>query len=123
MYTISKEFEFHAAHFLPLHDGKCRSPHGHSYKAIIICKSPSLIEDGPKTGMVQDYYDISQAVKPIIEQYLDHHDINETTGLQPTTSENLSKWLFDKLQPSLPFLAAVIIKETESSSCKYEPEL
>jgi 6-pyruvoyltetrahydropterin/6-carboxytetrahydropterin synthase len=120
-WTLRKTVRFEAAHHLPHHDGKCRRVHGHSWEAVIEVRGRSLWQDGPKTGMVMDYGEISQAVDPIWEDYLDHHDLNATTGLDSPTSERLAKWLFDTLAPHLyENLVAVTIRETCTSECRYE---
>lgn len=121
-WTIEKEFRFEAAHRLPQHDGKCRRLHGHSWVGRVIVENDSLIQSGAKQGMVLDYYDIGQAVKPLVEDYLDHHYLNETTGLANPSCEELARWIFDRLKPLLPnmLLKAVVIEETCTSRCRYE---
>jgi 6-pyruvoyltetrahydropterin/6-carboxytetrahydropterin synthase len=122
-WTIRKIVTFEAAHHLPFHDGKCRRVHGHSWQAIIECRGRALHRRGPKVGMVVDYGDLSAAVDPIVEQYLDHWDLNDTTGLENPTSEHLAKWLFDKLAAvKVPALVAVTIRETCTSECRYARE-
>lgn len=50
-----------------------------------------------------------------------HHYLNETTGLENTTSEEIAKWIFEKLEAAgLPGLYAVEIKETCTSGCTYK---
>lgn len=123
MFRLMKTFRFEAAHHLPQHDGKCRRVHGHSWVGKIVVESPgcNLRCDGPKAGMVIDYGDISAVIKPVVEQYLDHWNLNETTGLANPTSEELARWIYDKVKPALSMLAAVIIEETCTSSCEYRP--
>lgn len=121
MFRLEKEIHFEAAHFLPHHDGVCRNLHGHGYRAVLVLESEELVTAGPKVGMVQDYADVSAAVRPLLEDYLDHKNLNETTGLENTTSEELARWLFQKLKPSLPLLAAVRIHETCTASTEYRP--
>ena len=81
----------------------------------------SLIIGGPKNGMVIDYGDLSKVVKPFVEARLDHWYLNESTGLLNPTSEELARWIFEQLQPSLPDLAAVRVEETCTSSCTFRP--
>lgn len=121
MFTLTKSFRFEAAHHLPNHDGKCRRKHGHSWTGSVVVDGDTLFTDGPKAGMLIDYYDLSVAVNPIVEEYLDHHDLNQTLDLKNPTSELIAKWLFDKLKPRLPMLVAVIINETCTSACEYRP--
>jgi len=56
--TISKTFDFDAAHFLPnvARNHKCRRMHGHTYRVEIICWG---VVDA--RGMVLDYAEIAAA--------------------------------------------------------------
>ncbi len=121
MYTLTKEFRFEAAHQLPQHDGKCRRLHGHSWVMRVIVEGESLYNAGPKSGMLMDFYDIGQVVKPLVDGFLDPFYLNETTGLQNPTSEELARWVYDRLSPSLRELKAVEINETCTSACRYQP--
>jgi 6-pyruvoyltetrahydropterin/6-carboxytetrahydropterin synthase len=113
---LSKSFTFEAAHWLPTfpEGHKCRRMHGHSFKFDVIVEG----EVDPAKGYLIDYGDIKAATAPIV-QGLDHYLLNEITGLENPTSEVIAKWIFDKLKPSLPLLASVIVYETCSSSCEY----
>jgi 6-pyruvoyltetrahydropterin/6-carboxytetrahydropterin synthase len=122
-WIIYKEFTFEAAHRLPFHDGKCSRLHGHSWIARVYVKGNSLIEEGAKQGMIMDYGDIKKYMKPLLNDYLDHYYLNETTGLENPTSEALAKWIYEKLASvNLPGLYAVEIKETCTSGCQYMPQ-
>lgn len=121
-WTLAKEFKFEAAHYLPHHDGACRRLHGHSWVGWVYCQGDRLETDGAKQGMVIDYSDIKRYLKPLVDNYLDHHYLNETTGLPNPTSEALAQWIFDKLQEvGLPGLVAVEIQETCTSRCIFTP--
>jgi 6-pyruvoyltetrahydropterin/6-carboxytetrahydropterin synthase len=121
MFTLTKEFRFEAAHKLPSHDGKCARLHGHSWKMRVVLAGDRLVTEGPKKGMLKDFGDVSAGVKPLLEQCLDHHYLNDTTGLEDPTSEELARWVFNKLSPVVPEMVAVEIDETCTSSCRYEP--
>lgn len=117
---LSKEFRFEAAHRLPHHDGKCARLHGHSWRGVVYISSTTIVNSGAKQGMVIDYSDIKCYLQPLIDNYLDHYYLNETTGLESPTSEELAKWIFDQLERSgLPGLIAVRIDETCTSTCIY----
>lgn len=121
MYRLEKSFTFEASHRLPLHDGKCRRLHGHSWRGVAVCEGEALHVHGPKTGMLIDYGDVKAAVAKLLENFLDHHHLNDTTGLENPTSEHLARWVYDALVGSLPYLVAVRIEETCTSSCEYRP--
>jgi 6-pyruvoyltetrahydropterin/6-carboxytetrahydropterin synthase len=124
VWIISKQFTFEAAHRLPHHDGKCQRLHGHSWVGIAYLQSDRLRETGSNQGMVQDFGDVKTILTPLVNEYLDHHYLNETTGLENPTCEELARWIYDKLKPQLPMLSGIEVKETCTSSCLYtlQPE-
>ncbi len=113
---LFKVFQIEAAHFLPHvpEDHKCRRIHGHSFQIEIHVNGP--VEES--AGWVMDFADIKQAFEPLYRQ-LDHHFLNEVPGLENPTSENLACWIWERLQPSLPLLSKVVIRETCTSGCVY----
>jgi len=113
---LRKTFQFEAAHYLPHlpEDHKCRRLHGHSFQAEIVVEG----ECDPKLGWVIDYAHITAAFKPLWEQ-LDHHYLNEIDDLENPTSENVAVWIWDRLKPALPILAAVEVAETCTARCVY----
>lgn len=119
MFELEKEFNFEGGHTLKHHDGKCSYPHGHSYKLVIKMRGDQLISNGPKKNMLIDFGDISKVVKPMIEQYFDHHWINDTLNTDSPSAEFIAKWIFDYLQPHFPSLYAITVQETETSKATY----
>lgn len=120
-WTIYKEFRFEAAHRLPHHDGKCARLHGHSWVGRVYVRGQKLIESGPKQGMVMDFGDIKGYLKPIVEEFLDHHYLNESLGLENPTSEEVARWVFERLETAgMPGLSAVEIRETCTSGARYQ---
>jgi 6-pyruvoyltetrahydropterin/6-carboxytetrahydropterin synthase len=113
---IYKEFTFEAAHLLPhVPEGhKCRRLHGHSYRVEIHVRG----EPDPKSGWICDFNDLRVAFAPI-HALLDHNSLNDVDGLANPTSELLAKWIWKRLQPALPELARVVVKETCTSGCIY----
>lgn len=113
---IFKEFSIEAAHRLPnVPEGhKCGRLHGHSFRIRIYVEGP-LDE---RLGWVMDFADIKQAYKPI-EEELDHRYLNEIAGLENPTSENLARWVWQRLKKDLPSLSRVQVMETCTSGCEY----
>ena len=113
---IFKEFTFEAAHRLPNvpAEHKCARLHGHSFAVRISVAG----EVGSETGWVMDFSEIGAAFGPVRKR-LDHYYLNEIEGLENPTSENLARWICDRLQPALPQLSAVEIRETCTSGCIY----
>jgi 6-pyruvoyltetrahydropterin/6-carboxytetrahydropterin synthase len=120
MFTLTKEFRFEASHRLPKHDGKCARLHGHSWRMRVVLFAKDVQQTGAKAGMVQDFGEVSKVVQPLIERYLDHWHLNDTTQLDNPTSEELARWIFLQLKPLLPLLVAVEVDETCTSSCRYQ---
>jgi 6-pyruvoyltetrahydropterin/6-carboxytetrahydropterin synthase len=116
MTTILKEFSFEAAHRLPNvpADHKCARLHGHSFRLEI--HLTGIVD--PHLGWVKDFGEIKEMFAPILKQ-LDHSYLNEIEGLEDPTSEVLASWIWTRLQPILPGLEAVIIRETCTSGCIY----
>ncbi len=113
---LAKSFTFEAAHFLPCFaDGhKCRRMHGHSFRVDVVVEG----DVDPAQGFLVDYGDIKKAISPIHDA-LDHRCLNDIAGLENPTSEMLAVWIWDRLAPSLPLLAEVIVCETCTSRCEY----
>ncbi len=114
--TVFKEFTFEAAHRLPnVHaEHKCGRLHGHTYRVRVEVSG----ECGAESGWVVDYADIAQAWIGV-DRTLDHRYINEVPGLENSTSENLSKWIWNYLKPFLPGLSKVVVRETCTAGCEY----
>jgi 6-pyruvoyltetrahydropterin/6-carboxytetrahydropterin synthase len=113
---LTKDFSFEAAHTLPnVPPGhKCARMHGHSFRVEISVEG----EVDPKMGWLYDHAQIGEATMEIVDM-LDHNYLNDIKGLENPTFENLSKWIWDKLAPSVPGLCEVVIHETASVRCTY----
>lgn len=116
MVTISKDFEFEAAHAILAfpEEHKCRKLHGHSFKVTISVTGAVDIA----TGLLFDHAKISDAMKPIIEE-LDHAHLNEIKGLEHATFENLCIWIWQRLKPLMPELSEVVVWETADTRCSF----
>jgi len=113
---IFREFTIEAAHRLPRmpEDHKCFRLHGHSFRIELWIEG----EPNTETGMLVDFFDVDQAFQPIFDQ-LDHHYLNEIEGLENPTSENLSRWLWERVAPVLSGLSRVVVRETCDTGCVY----
>ncbi|MCX6995335.1 MAG: 6-carboxytetrahydropterin synthase QueD [Chlamydiae bacterium] len=119
MFEIEKHFKFHAAHQLLHHDGVCHRLHGHTYILIIRLKSELLHTSGSSTNMVIDFAILKDQVQSFIDQYLDHHFLNETLETDSPTAEFIAEWIYKKLKTSILRLSSVTVFETASSSVTY----
>jgi len=113
---IFKVFHIEAAHRLPNlpETHKCSRLHGHSFRVEI--HITGAVEK--EYGWVVDFGDLKKAFKPLYEQ-LDHHYLNEVEGLENPTSENLARWIWQRLKPELAMLSKIVIQETCTSGCVY----
>lgn len=119
--TVTKEFRFEAAHHLPKHDGKCRFPHGHSYRLQVSVTSDVDDDiDSPKNGMVIDFADIKRVWKDHLEQFLDHQDLNDHFVFT-TTAENLAAWILLVFRNNGVPVSMVELWETDSAHATVTP--
>ena len=132
-YILRKEFQFEAAHFLPLvEEGhKCKNVHGHSYRVTIELSSEKLDK-----GMVVDYSDISQCINGPIIHVLDHQTLNDF--IENPTAENICYWIANIFKHDFRMnfyrpehywfkgrdrritLRAVEVSETAKTNCRLE---
>lgn len=113
---LIREFTFEAAHRLPNVPAghKCARLHGHSFRIELCCEG----EIDPQTGWLIDFADIKTVFDPILNQ-LDHYYLNEIEGLENPTAENLARWIWIRLKPSLSPLNQINVAETCTSRCEY----
>lgn len=138
--TITREYEFAAAHMLEGHP-KCGRLHGHNYIVeVTVCNKDDELTD----GMIVDFHDLDVAIKPIIDM-LDHRciisldnvkqknevylDLMNTVHLvvievEHSTAEELSIWIARNIQATLPFkimVRSITLWENRKSSATYSP--
>lgn len=108
--TIAKRFTFDAAHRLDRlpPDHKCHRMHGHTYEVEIIVHGPV-----DALGFVVDYAVIELAWQPIFDT-IDHRILNDILGLEVPTTENLLRWMFDRIaldrRPAVATLKTALAK-------------
>jgi 6-pyruvoyltetrahydropterin/6-carboxytetrahydropterin synthase len=114
---IFKEFAVEAAHRLPnVPPGhKCGRLHGHSFRIEVHVRGPI----DRAMGWVIDFAEIKSAFKAV-EETIDHRYLNEVAGLENPTSENLARWIWNRVFPMLPMLSRVVVRETCTTGCVYE---
>lgn len=106
--TVSQEFAFHAAHFLPWHPGKCANLHGHSYRVQVDVEG-ALDE----RGIVIDFDELASMVWGDVIEPLDHALLND--HLDNPTAERLAIHILRKAEASGLELSEVRVWETATS--------
>ena len=130
MLTVTKRFEFEAAHNLPKHPGKCKQLHGHSYQLEVeigIWNQGRILDDvDPDTGMIMDFGDLKQIVQETIIERMDHHNLNAVLAITPT-AELMVMWIRAALDQVLTsrgmtdlYLARVRLWETSNSYAEWK---
>jgi len=113
---VFRVFQIEAAHRLPnVPEGhKCARIHGHSFRVEIHVSGPV----GESSGWVMDFADLRRAFQPLFDQ-LYHYYLNDIPGLENPTSENLARWVWQRLKSTLPGLTKVVVQETCNAGCIY----
>src|SRR5678815_1131568 len=93
--SISREYEFAAAHELPFHEGKCQRLHGHNYGLTVTVSGPIDTSGRSSHGMVCDFAEVDAAVETVLEQ-LDHQYLNKVLSRYPT-AEVVAMYIFEVL--------------------------
>ena len=116
---IYKKYFFDAAHFMTSFrkNHKYSKIHGHSYEVII--KISGEIDES--CSLIINYDDIDKVVNPLIKK-LDHKTLNEVSGLNNPTSENLAKWFWKRIKKKISNLYSVEINRPRIGGCIYTGE-
>ncbi len=117
MYSIKVEGNFSSAHNLRGYKGKCEDLHGHNWKVEVLICSDKL----DKIGMVMDFKFVKKALTDILEK-LDHKYLNKVVYFKKVnpTSENIARYIYDKLKLRMPQLSSVTVWENHSSLAIYD---
>ncbi|EIJ33082.1 6-carboxytetrahydropterin synthase [Thiothrix nivea] len=108
-YRIWKDQRFESAlrleHTVP--GDSVRRLHGHSYLLRLHLTSPL----DQVMGWTVDYGDVKEAFTPIYKQ-LDHHYLNDLTGLEQPDPASVARWIHSQASTSLPQLDRIDLYET-----------
>lgn len=117
MFELSKQFRFDAAHTLErsIDTESSRRIHGHSYRAEVTVRG----RPDPETGMIVDLGLLEQSMGAARDA-LDHRFLDEINDLGPATMENISRWIWDHLQPAVGNLHKVCVyRDSSGEACSY----
>ena len=103
--------------------GPCYRQHGHNYRIEVTLAG----RVDPETGMAADLALLDTAVKRVILERVDHHDLSGTVPALDgviTTGENLARAFWQWLEPALPpgSLTRVAVIETDNNAFEYRGE-
>lgn len=98
MFEIDIQRDFSAAHMLKGYNGNCSSLHGHNWTVQATVSSPVLDD----IGIAVDFRSLKNELDIIISE-LDHTNLNEMSPFidDNPTSEQLAKYIFDRLSAKL----------------------
>ncbi len=141
MFELSTEYWFDSAHFLTDYHGKCENLHGHQWRVTAYVRAGELkSEAGTEKDMVVDFATLKRVVREECDA-LDHTFLVEEGSLAPatlaaleaegfsltilpfrTTSENLARYLFDRLAARGLPVSRVDCNETPNNRASYAAE-
>lgn len=120
MYEITILAHFSAAHRLRYLHGQCEALHGHNWKIEVSVTTRRLGKD----GVALDFGILKQEVANVLKT-LDHTFLNDLPYFKKKepSSENIAKYIFDRLQPEARkrkvMLKKVTAWESETASATY----
>ncbi|MFH1202377.1 MAG: 6-carboxytetrahydropterin synthase QueD [Candidatus Omnitrophota bacterium] len=116
MYSIKVEADFSSAHNLRGYRGKCEGLHGHNWKVEAVVENTAL----DKTGMLLDFKILKMRLNRVLEK-LDHKYLNNLACFKKInpTSENIAKYIYDKLKSKVAGLKYVTVWESHNSQATY----
>jgi len=120
MYEITVTSHFSGAHRLRYLRGKCEELHGHNWKVEVSVVSNRLGKDGVVIDFGVLKQKLGKVLKPLDHTYL--NDLGFFSRSEPS-SENIAKYIFDRLRGELKghpgTLKKVTAWESETSSATY----
>ena len=120
MYEITVHSHFSGAHRLRFLHGKCEELHGHNWKVEVSVVSNRLGNEGVVIDFGILKRKVEKALKPLDHTFL--NDLPYFSGIEPS-SENIAKYIFDRLKSELKghqgTLKKVTAWESETSSATY----
>ncbi len=116
MYRLRVKSQFDAAHKLGGNAGKCSRLHGHTWTVEVFVSGKELNQD----GMLIDFRELKAKLGELVKEF-DHSYLNEFEEIGTPTSENIARYIYNKLKGSWQGvdLEKVRIWEGEKSWCEY----
>lgn len=115
MYEITVTTKFAAAHNLRSYKGNCEKVHGHNWKVKVTASFESL-----QGGIAMDFRELKKEAEDAVGE-MDHENINELDYFKKKnpTSENIAKYIFDKIKKKEIPVLRVSVSETDDYTAVY----
>jgi 6-pyruvoyltetrahydropterin/6-carboxytetrahydropterin synthase len=116
MWELTKTFRFEAAHTLSgtTFGEASEEIHGHSFRTEVTVRGTV----DPATGMVLDLGVLEASMREV-QKTLDHKFLNRIEALGPPTLENLSRFIWDRLQHAGQLTRVAVHRDSCNESCTY----
>lgn len=122
MYEVRVRGGFSASHQVRYADGETEPLHGHNWQVEVVVACRALDE----AGMGIDFVEAHRALEACLGQltYTNLNDNPALGGLNPT-SENIARWIYDRLASALErdgiAISRVDVAEQDRFSASYIP--
>lgn len=116
MWELTKSFRFEAAHALAGTSLGADSEeiHGHSFRAEVTLRGAP----DPQTGMICDLGALEQRLAEV-RAMLDHKLLNRIDALGAPTLENLSRFIFERLDDVPNLVRVSVHRDSCNEACSY----
>jgi len=116
MWELTKSFRFEAAHALPgtTLGAASQEIHGHTFRAEVTIRGTP----DPATGMVLDLGLLERALADM-RQTLDHKFLNNIDALGAPTLENISRFIWERVQHAGQVTRVSVHRDSCNESCTY----
>jgi 6-pyruvoyltetrahydropterin/6-carboxytetrahydropterin synthase len=122
MFRLQVQHHFDAAHRIRDYVGKCNREHGHRWQVEVCVEGEEL----DHRNILIDFGEVKRALKHLLDDVLDHNQLNEILEEPNVTAEFLCKWIWDEFSKSMENVTTVQLVRVcvwESPECcvKYSP--
>jgi 6-pyruvoyltetrahydropterin/6-carboxytetrahydropterin synthase len=116
MWELTKSFRFEAAHALKgtTFGAASEEIHGHSFRAEVSVRGTP----DPQTGMVVDLGLLQRSMEEV-RLTLDHKLLNKVEALGMPTLENISKFIWERVQHAGKITRVSVFRDSCNESCTY----
>lgn len=121
--TVSKSWQFQAAHRNPFHPGECSRTHGHTYTIRVWARGPVKDDGSAEHSMVVDFRRLSDAVKRHVLDRFDHtllNDVADDPVFEAYTVEELAIYALRTISEDVPEVVRVRVYEGANAYAEVE---